>query len=350
MSARVALPLIAAAALAAPGCASFTGGLPDRLTGLVGGRGGDGGPLRATAENPVRQVVGFWQPQEKTGNDGRPRRGFAGTVLLMARGTDAGGKPATVPAAATGAVRVFLYAGGGAEAARGEPIHQFDITPEAWATHLGTTKFGPGYRLFLPLPPGAPPVTRCSLVVRFVPLLDAGDGEPRPGRPLLSEPVSVEVSGSRPLAGRPAREHRMTTETLRPAPRRLEFGGPPPRDGGVRQASAMRADSAPDARDALDPAMRRRMSEALARLEARQDAAREAAGASVAAFPELARNRSPFADGGDPASPSASTSAAASAGDAGPARRRFSLTPGPGSMSRAAPPSFGDPPASGGTR
>ena len=295
LPAPIAVPLwLGLLALGLGGCAAMTAPVAGALPDWLPGEGRDG-PAFASAGNPITQVAGFWRPTEDTGPDGLPVRGFAGKILLFpaqSRGNE--------PIAARGSVRVSLYDQTGG---RDQLIHQYDLPPDAWQTHLAQSNLGVGYEVFLPYMSDDPRSVRCGLRIRFVPEYEEGV----PARPVFSavETCTLDDARSRraPGGGRGeplATRHEMRTETIRPVPvsRPARDAGPA---GGVVPASAESA--APTGGDGLDPEMRRRIRAALAKRRRRT-----AAG---------------------PAAPS-------DQGDAAPIeRRRFSLTPADGAAAPA---------------
>ncbi len=204
------------------GCATFTapvaGILPDWLPGEA-----DRGPRYASTEMPVTQVAGFWRAAEDTGPNGRPVRGFAGKILLFpakSRGDE--------PIAGRGTVRVSLFdQNGDADVL----VHQYDLPPEAWATHLSRSNLGVGYEVFLPYMNSDPRRVRCGLRVRFVPEYEDGN----PGRPVFSAVESCTLDAAGPLQ---AANRGAGGVARRPA-------GPPDRDYPPRPGRAPRPRTPP---------------------------------------------------------------------------------------------------------
>ncbi|MEM9703187.1 MAG: hypothetical protein AAF907_12160, partial [Planctomycetota bacterium] len=166
-------PVAVAFAAVCSGCATFSMPMAEALPDWLPGDSNDG-PPRASATNPVTQVAGFWRPAEDTGPNGQPVRGFSGKILLFpakSRGDQ--------PIAGRGSVRVSLY---DQTSSSDTPIHQYDLPPEAWETHLAESNIGVGYEVFLPYLSDDPRAIRCGLRIRFIPEYEEG----KPGRPIFS--------------------------------------------------------------------------------------------------------------------------------------------------------------------
>ncbi|MFH5806103.1 hypothetical protein [Alienimonas sp. DA493] len=310
---RHTLPLAVLLGAALSGCATFTApvtqALPDWLPGKDVVE-----PARATKKNPVTQVAGFWQPAEDTGPKGRPVRGFAGKILLFpaaSRGDE--------PIAARGSVRVSLYDQTGESDVL---IHQYDLPPDAWETHMARSNLGIGYEVFLPYLSPDPRKIRCGLRVRFIPEYEDGTT----GRPVYSamESCCLDEANSVRRTGAPteiiANRHGLRTETIRPVAV-VKTVGPGAGASGVVPASAEAASGGVQtaegtaAADGMDPEMRARFDAALAKVKRRQTLEHRAA--APASVPRTTHR-----------STAPSTAVQGSARPSNP--RRFTLTPADG--------------------
>ena len=249
---RRLFPLFALAAAGA-GCA---------VPGLTGSTAAPEAPAvrTATAEAPVSHVATFWRAAEGVGPAGTPVRGFAGRVLL----TTDGGKD---PVVGDGAVRVYLFSDDGDRADRATPVNTLDLTAAQWRASLSVGNLGPAYDVFIAYPHAADHAVRCSLRVRFTPLLATEDGaDPVPGRPLFSHAATCTLDGP-PDPDRHARPtHVVKAETLR-APVRVTRHEEPreaAEPSRVVQASATAPGPDLDGLDKLSPESRARIERALA--------------------------------------------------------------------------------------
>jgi hypothetical protein len=117
---------------------------------------------KATAQNPVVQIVCLWEPAEGRDPEGVPCRGFAGQILFLSN------RHAT-PVEVDGDVRIYLFDNVGAAEEQSKPLRQFDFSTEAWAMHLSKSAVGPSYSLFVPYVRRGQFNPQCSLRVRLTP-------------------------------------------------------------------------------------------------------------------------------------------------------------------------------------
>ena len=287
--------LLAASLLTLPlavGCA-----LPGGAGGLTGGDGPAAGtPRVASADDPVVQVAAFWRAAEGVGPAGTPVRGFAGRILLIT----AGGND---PVACDGTARVYLFSDDGEREERAVPVNQIDLPPAAWRGRLSVSNLGPAYDVFIPYTKPAAHAVRCSLRVRFTPLLPGGEGEdgeptaPVAGRPLFSHAASCTLDGPPdPDRHAVAATTERRVETIRAPDFRIvradDRAAEESPERGVVPASA--AEPAPDSvgepaiSDRLSPESRRRIEQALAKYRERR--------AAGEVPPDFSGNRSRFAE------------------------------------------------------
>ncbi len=115
---------------------------------------------KATARNPVVQIICIWQPSEGRDPSGRPCRGFAGQILFLAnRGS--------LPVQVDGDVRIYLFDDQGATEEQTKPLHQFDFDSATWAPHLTKGTLGPTYSVFVPYMRLGTNEAKCALRVRL---------------------------------------------------------------------------------------------------------------------------------------------------------------------------------------
>ena len=115
---------------------------------------------KASARNPVVQIVCIWQPSEGRDPNGMPCRGFAGQILFLAnRGS--------LPVQVDGDVRIYLFDDQGTPDEQTKPIHQYDFESKAWAPHLTKGTLGPTYSVFVPYTRRGTYEANCALRVRL---------------------------------------------------------------------------------------------------------------------------------------------------------------------------------------
>ncbi|QDT17573.1 hypothetical protein [Alienimonas californiensis] len=313
------LPVAALLGVVLSGCSTLTVPVAEALPSWMPGQP-ERGLTRATKQNPVAQVAGFWQPAEDTGPNGRPVRGFAGKILLFpaaSRGDE--------PMAGRGAVRVSLYDQTGESDVL---IHQYDLPPDAWETHLAHSNLGVGYEVFLPYLSPDPRKIRCGLRIQFVPEYEDGTT----GRPVFSamESCCLDDAGTSRRTGASAEvvanRHGLRTETIRPVAV-VKTVGPPASASGVVPASAEDPSggvqtAAATATDGLNPEMRARFEDALANAKRRQALSERSAASAFAPASAGQRSATPPAA----ARPTVVESASP---------RRFTLTPAEGTAAEA---------------
>lgn len=117
---------------------------------------------KASAQNPVVQIVCLWEQAEGRDPDGVPCRGFAGQILFLSN------RHAT-PVEVEGDVRIYLFDNIGSTEDQSKPLRQYDFTTEAWELHLSKSAVGPSYSVFVPYVRRGQFNPQCSLRVRLTP-------------------------------------------------------------------------------------------------------------------------------------------------------------------------------------
>ena len=115
---------------------------------------------KASARNPVTQIICIWQSSEGRDPNGMPCRGFAGQILFLAGRN-------SLPVQVDGDVRVYLFDDQGTPDEQTKPIHQYDFDPTAWSVHLKKGTLGPTYSVFVPYTRRGTYEAKCALRVRL---------------------------------------------------------------------------------------------------------------------------------------------------------------------------------------
>ena len=119
---------------------------------------------KASARNPVTQIVCIWQPSEGRDPNGVPCRGFAGQILFLAGRN-------SLPVQVEGDVRIYLFDDQGTPEEQAKPMHQYDFDSPSWERHLTKGTLGPTYSVFVPYTRRGTYEAQCALRIR----LKAGD-------------------------------------------------------------------------------------------------------------------------------------------------------------------------------
>ncbi len=135
---------------------------------------------KATARNPVTQIICIWQQSEGRDPSGMPCRGFAGQILFLAGRS-------SLPVQIEGDVRIYLFDDQGSSEEQSKPMHQYDFDTGAWARHLTKGTLGPTYSVFVPYTRRGTHEAKCALRIR----LKTGD-----------EPAVFSDMATIPLEGR----------------------------------------------------------------------------------------------------------------------------------------------------
>ena len=117
---------------------------------------------KATARNPVTQIICIWQQSEGRDPSGMPCRGFAGQILFLAGRS-------SLPVQIEGDVRIYLFDDQGSSEEQSKPMHQYDFDTGAWARHLTKGTLGPTYSVFVPYTRRGTHEAKCALRIRLKP-------------------------------------------------------------------------------------------------------------------------------------------------------------------------------------
>jgi len=120
-----------------------------------------------TVDNPATEVICLWEPSEGKTPDGKPARGFEGTLLFF----DAA---RTRPVGVHGEVMVTVHDDYSTREDWNRPIAEFTFSSEEWDRFQSGGTFGTSYRIFIPYTRKHPYQVKTSLSVKFVP----EDGSP----------------------------------------------------------------------------------------------------------------------------------------------------------------------------
>lgn len=141
----------------------------------------------ATAQRPAVEVICLWEPSEGKTPDGRPARGFEGTMLFFDR-------ERTTPVAVHGEVTISVFDDYGPRETWKHPISEFTFSPEEWNTFLSHGTFGTTYRIFIPYMRKHPHQVKTSLSVSFVPASEGSALESRLSHVVLPGPLREGIS------------------------------------------------------------------------------------------------------------------------------------------------------------
>ena len=180
--------------------------------------------VRATAANPVMDVVSIWESGEGRGLNGLPSRGLAGQLMFFTLRD---------PAAALvdGDVAIYLFDDQGTPEEQSHPIWEKTFTSLEWNSLAMQTSLGTAYQLFVPYVRKGNHAARCSVRVKFTP----ADG---------STPIYSKMSHVR-LAGSNAEEDVATLERRRIEPKSYDpsFVTQIPSGVSVQPSSGVESDS-----------------------------------------------------------------------------------------------------------
>ena len=115
---------------------------------------------KATARNPVVQIVCIWETSEGRDPSGMPCRGFAGQILFLAGRN-------SMPVQVDGDMRIYLFDDQGTPEEQTKPIHQYDFDSPSWERHLTKGTLGPTYSVFVPYTRRGTHEAKCALRVRL---------------------------------------------------------------------------------------------------------------------------------------------------------------------------------------
>ena len=186
------------------GCATFHIPFPKKIP-------------KASASDPVVQILCLWQQAEGRDPDGYPCKGFAGQILFLS-------SKAATPVQCDGDVRIYLFDDLGTAEEQTKPIRQFDFDTGSWKVHLTETSLGPTYSVFVPYVRRGVKDANCALRVRLKPSYGqfvfsdlsnmSLNGNKKPVMGVEAKPLSVEETDSEAAKDLASRLHRTTTISL----------------------------------------------------------------------------------------------------------------------------------------
>lgn len=159
------------------GCATFNAAFGSKM-------------LKATAANPVVEVVCLWQPGEGNDPDGIPCKGFMGQIMFLSR-------KSSQPVEVDGNVRIYLFDDQGTLEEQAKPLREFDFSPGSWGIHLTQTSYGPTYTVFIPYVRRGVSNAACSLRLRYTPK------DPKTGDRIFSEFTNMHLNGPKKTVSGP---------------------------------------------------------------------------------------------------------------------------------------------------
>ena len=115
---------------------------------------------KATAKDPVFEILGLWEPAEGRGPDGKPRRGCAGQILFITRGQKS-------PVRIDGDVVIQQFDDVGTPEEQTKPLHTFRFDNGSWNNHFGDGSMGPSYSVFIPYMRDSEYKTVCALRIQY---------------------------------------------------------------------------------------------------------------------------------------------------------------------------------------
>ena len=115
---------------------------------------------KASAKDPVFEILGLWEPAEGRGPDGKPRRGCAGQVLFMTRGQKS-------PVRIDGEIVIHQFDDVGTPEEQAEPLHTFKFDNGAWNNHFAEGSLGPSYSVFIPYMRDSAYKSVCALRIEY---------------------------------------------------------------------------------------------------------------------------------------------------------------------------------------
>lgn len=176
---------------------------------------------KASARNPVVQILCMWEPSEGRDPNGAPSRGFAGQILFL-------GNRGGTPVAVDGDVSVYVFDDVGSDEEQTRPVHQFNFDAGAWNQHMKVGTLGPAYHCFIPYTRPGGFQANCTLRLKYAPKSGAAGmtsdashialkGKARSDEPKVQvasrKPLVYETS--QPLERAPVRT---TTISMQPTP------------------------------------------------------------------------------------------------------------------------------------
>ena len=145
---------------------------------------------KASATDPVVQVLCLWQQAEGRDPEGYPCKGFSGQILFLSN-------KAATPVQCEGDVRIYLFDDQGDTEAQAKPLRQFDFDAGSWDVHLTKTSLGPTYSVFVPYVRRGVKDANCALRIRL---------KPKNGPVVFSDLSNMPLNGNKkPVMGESAK-------------------------------------------------------------------------------------------------------------------------------------------------
>lgn len=158
------------------GCAS--------LTGMFGN------DIRfASPQQPAVEVICLWEPSEGKTPDGKPARGFEGTLLFF-------DSSRTSPVGVHGEVTITVHDDYGPRESWDEPVSEFTFSSEEWDQFLTQSTFGPSYRIFIPYMRKQPYQVNTSISVKFTSATSGRNFQSRTSQVVIPGPIRESVQPS----------------------------------------------------------------------------------------------------------------------------------------------------------
>ena len=145
---------------------------------------------KASAADPVVQILCLWQQAEGRDPEGYPCKGFSGQILFLSN-------KAATPVQCEGDVRIYLFDDQGDTEAQAKPLRQFEFDAGSWDVHLTKTSLGPTYSVFVPYVRKGVKDANCALRVRL---------KPKIGPVVFSDLSNMPLNGNKkPVMGENAK-------------------------------------------------------------------------------------------------------------------------------------------------
>ena len=145
---------------------------------------------KASAADPVVQILCLWQQAEGRDPEGYPCKGFSGQILFLSN-------KAATPVQCEGDVRIYLFDDQGDAEAQAKPLRQFEFDSGSWGIHLTETSLGPTYSVFVPYVRKGVKDANCALRVRL---------KPKIGPVVFSDLSNMPLNGNKkPIMGENAK-------------------------------------------------------------------------------------------------------------------------------------------------
>ena len=193
---------------------------------------------KASAADPVVQVLCLWQQAEGRDPEGYPCKGFSGQILFLSN-------KAATPVQCDGDVRIYLFDDQGDTEAQAKPLRQFDFDSGSWDVHLTKTSLGPTYSVFVPYVRRGVKDANCALRVRLKPksgpvVFSDLSNMPLNGnkKPVMGEnakPLSIEETDRMAVDEMASKLRRTTTISMGSNPKTTESLAGPKKDEKVNQ-------------------------------------------------------------------------------------------------------------------